>query len=105
MWGGTNSKLNITTQMRNEMIKRGNNWIRGYDQDLLVDIVWKRAKMDSVQHDSYRCIKYNHSIPWPTKRIGKLIVGQPFPWEDKHVELPICPKACRPVHHQDWIHC
>lgn len=77
----------------------------GSDQLLLIKCLWKVAKDDSLQHDSYACQTFPGSIPYNTQRSNN--------WEFigcrrgcAHRKLKKhCPVACRPKEHQDWLYC
>ena len=79
---------------------------KGPDQDLLRDHVWSWGKDVAMEHDSYRCKKYNNSIGFPTQRenedsnfIGSVVsAGRGNFWQK-------CPKKCRREGHIDWEYC
>lgn len=105
MWGGSNKDLNLTTNIRSNIITIGGNyWDRGFDQDVLYRTIYKPYSKDILVHDSYQCIKYNDSLPFPTRRNKTEFVGANFPDSISYI-LPECPKVCRPKDHQDWLYC
>jgi len=73
------------------------------DQSILRTVMWPMIKHDVVQHDSFACESYPGSEPFPTKRIKGGFVGCVRDCEEG--EPLVCPKACRPKEHEDWIYC
>ena len=91
---------------------------KGDDQSLLTAHFAQYQRNNSTTHDSFTCQQYGGD-PWPTQRPdsdgGYCFVGCTAQYHpgccDQEVEEPkkkyphICPPACRPKNHQDWIHC
>jgi len=48
---------------------------KGFDQFFLADYVYPLVKQVAVIHDSYCCLSYRDSQPFPTKRIGNCFVA------------------------------
>ena len=79
---------------------------KGPDQDLLMVYVWSWGKHMAMEHDSYRCHMYPHSIGFPTERkdednnfVASVVSeGRGYLWKK-------CPKKCRRKGHEDWEHC
>lgn len=76
---------------------------KGYDQSFLSQHVYKLIKTNSTIHDSYTCMSYQDSKPFPTERKVKDHVGSV--WVPEPINITECPKECRPRDHQDWIYC
>ena len=76
---------------------------KGYDQNFLAQHVYKLIKTNSTIHDSYICMSYQDSKPFPTERKVKDHVGSV--WVPEPIKITECPKECRPPDHQDWIYC
>ena len=83
------------------------------DQLLLTDHFAKHAALNSTSHDAFLCVKFGGQ-PWPTQRpaeLGFCFVGcgpgccDQVPLGKRKNYTHICPPACRPKNHQDWIHC
>lgn len=81
------------------------------DQDFLRDYVYGTIKFKSTIHDSYKCMRYLDSKPFPTRRqvhdhVGSVVVSsfssRP---NEKKIEIFKCPVECRPVEHKDWEFC
>ncbi len=86
--------------------------MKGYDQYLLQDFFYKYAKESSIQHDSYSCLIFEGSQPFPTRRSEEFYchVGCQMCCErnltySKMIKNHVCPIECRPKEHQDWIYC
>ena len=83
---------------------------KGNDQDFLGAYVWPIAKKNATIHDSFFCKSFDsQASPFPTKR-EKFFCFVPCAhccderlfnkvWTD------VCPEACRPKEHLDWIYC
>lgn len=81
----------------------------GYDQLCLGRYVWLWGRHVAMSHDSYLCLSFPHTSPFPTKRgqgVGNH-VGSVINLNGTIQEGPgsVCPKECRPKDHQDWIYC
>lgn len=77
------------------------------DQDFLRDYVYGVIKCKSTIHDSYKCMTYLDSKPFPTRRqvddfVGSVVVSVT---SQKKIEILKCPVECRPVEHKDWEFC
>lgn len=77
---------------------------KGYDQLFLSHHVYNEIKDNSTIHDSYLCLKYPKSKPWPTKRKGDCFVGRVGQCNES-ATFKVCPNECRPKDHIDWINC
>ena len=73
---------------------------KGPDQKILKKHVWPWAKLDSMQHGSYKCAQYPGTIGFPTRREKKpgnyIASNNDIIWRE-------CPEICR--RHQNWTHC
>jgi hypothetical protein len=83
MWGYRKNELNLNLArkifelMLNKQLALKYNFEsrKGLDQFFLADHVYPLIKQDAVIHDSYLCLNYRDSQPFPTKRIGNCFVG------------------------------
>jgi len=73
-----------------------------FDQYFLREIIYPLLKNTSLVHDSYHCLKYKDSLPFPNKRDGFNYVGYP---EGAQKQIEICPVACRPKYGMNWEYC
>lgn len=104
---------------------------KGYDQILLRKHLWYQARLNIVSkkketeknmleyifkhylndaelhemvHDSYCCLNYDGTIPFPTQRKDRQffvgMIGEPYEGSEK---LKECPLKCRKQ--PDWIYC
>ena len=86
---------------------------RGPDQDLLGKYIWPWAKDFAMGHDSYSCMKYANSRPFPTRRKDKFCnfvgcIGEASEMFLKRIVFEKkneCPLACRPKSRPDWKYC
>ena len=82
----------------------------GYDQVALGSWIYPWAKWKALSHDSYLCMKYPRTSPWPTRRPqgpGNY-VGSIHSLEGSLPMTPEyeCPERCRPQEHRkDWLYC
>ena len=58
-----------------------------------------------LQHDSYTCHLYPHTLGWPTPReeapnnfVAAVVTDNATLWQK-------CPRKCRRKGHMDWEHC
>lgn len=86
-------------------------YIGAGDQDYLQEFVWPRVANNSLAFDSYTCARYG-GRPFLTQRQERhCFLGciRPCCTNATNYVPPnlaeICPLACRPKHHQDWIYC
>ena len=82
MWGFFNAKnRDLSNKIFNLILnkqlalKYNLNSKKGYDQYFLADHVYPLVKQVAVIHDSYCCLTYRDSQPFPTKRIGNCFIG------------------------------
>eukprot|EP00094_Tigriopus_californicus_P010194 TCALIF_09833-PA protein Name:"Protein of unknown function" AED:0.10 eAED:0.10 QI:0/0.33/0.25/1/0.33/0.25/4/193/306 len=79
------------------------SWIKSKKDPILY--VWRWAKNDSVQHDSYSCKQFPEARPFSTQRLtspNNFVACV----TSEGITLNItCPERCRPKEHQDWIYC
>jgi len=54
-----------------------------------------------MEHSSYPCEKFPRSRPFPTRRTDGFFVGS----HQNQSCCGVCPVACRPTLHQDWVYC
>ena len=89
-------------------LKNGIKTKRGPDQFFLNDHVYPLIKSQSIIHDSYCCVHYGDSKPFPTERVGSCFIGsvdtKESCAENKRL-LPEGPMVCRPTEHKDWTRC
>ena len=84
MWGFYNAKNRelsnkIFNLILNQQIALNYNLEsrKGLDQYFLADKVYPLIKQEAVIHDSFLCLSYGDSQPFPTKRIGNCFIGAP----------------------------
>ncbi len=98
----------IDTKIAGNYHKNGTQTKRGPDQFFLNDHVYPLIKSESIIHDSYCCVQYGDSKPFPTERVGSCYVAtmemNGYCATNKTL-LPECPMACRLNEHKDWTHC
>ncbi|CAF0908804.1 unnamed protein product [Adineta steineri] len=82
------------------------------DQDFLGQHVWEKVRSKALMFDSYFCRQYRGSRPFPTERPrGNCYLGCIRPCcinatdTDPIGSPEICPPACRPKDHQNWLYC
>ncbi|KAL7642846.1 UNVERIFIED_CONTAM: hypothetical protein RMT77_006134 [Armadillidium vulgare] len=103
-------KMNDTNRkelekLRDKMFKLGKGKTdKERDQTLLKKIFWPKFKKDFLAHDSYHCRKYKGSLPFPSKRDGRMIATHRFHGKVDSVWSQ-CPIYCRPKNHRDWKYC
>lgn len=73
---------------------------KGPDQKLLTRHVWPWAKLDSLQHGSYKCAQYPGTIGFPTRRERVADNYMASAGDTMWVE---CPLQCR--RYPNWTHC
>lgn len=77
--------------------------IKWSDQYFLAEKVYPLIRNISIIHDSYLCLFYKDSEPFPSKRKNKkYYIGYNNYYESMLTE---CPTQCRPKNHTDWIYC
>ncbi len=79
-----------------------------FDQYLLANFVWKRARQNATIHDSYHCARLGPSKPFPTRRPEYMCFVTCLGCCDPKINnrtSHICPFECRPKEHPDWIYC
>lgn len=88
-------------------------WVKGSDQVALSLAVAPRAAADSLIHDSYFCNTFfikGRTVPFPTQRVSGPNFTRPAAPNfvgnvGTYGEDKICPVACRPRDHKDWLLC
>jgi len=77
----------------------------GPDQGFLKRYIWPWGKWSSLSHDSYSCMQFPRTSPFPSRRkegennfIAAVV-------EAKDILRQECPVGCRPPDHQDWLWC
>lgn len=115
MWGA-NSLIDRDLSMKifshvleksvNERYNQDKNSLKGYDQAFLKDYVYELIRDRSTIHDSYSCLIFRDSKPFPSQRkvndfIGSIVSSGDIP----SFQISECPRECRPNDHQDWIFC
>ena len=78
---------------------------KGPDQTVLQRHVWPWAKFVAMQHDSYTCHLYPHTIGWPTRRRNEPNNFVASVTSDNATLWTKCPKKCRRKGHMDWEYC
>ena len=78
---------------------------KGPDQTVLQRHVWPWAKFVAMQHDSYTCHLYPHTIGWPTQRRNEPNNFVASVTSDNATLWTKCPKKCRRKGHMDWEYC
>ena len=107
MWGlKVSSNKELSNEIFNKIVNSqayDSNSKKGNDQYFLRDQVYFIIKDISIIHDSYLCLFYNDSEPFPSKRKNKkYYIGL----NNYYVSmLTECPIECRPKNHTDWIYC
>ncbi|XP_071536832.1 uncharacterized protein [Panulirus ornatus] len=112
-WGYQDPKLvtraaHDLTVLRNKMLNLAQGRHKtGEDQHILRMVLWPAMVGRVVAHDSYTCLWFPDSKPWPTQRVGHAFVGSArFRREYVNSSLSkTCPVRCRPPEHRDWIYC
>ena len=118
MWGFYNERNRILakeifrkiidTKIAGKYHKNGTETKRGPDQFFLNDHVYPILKSQSIIHDSYCCVHYEGSKPFPSERVGSCFIGSVNTKEscaENKKLLPECPMVCRPTEHKDWARC
>ena len=123
MWGyynsrnKKNSKLIFEKILDKQLSRKYNGDLKspkGADQFFLSAHVYPLIKHEAIVHDSYLCKNYEHSSPFPTRRVGACFVGMVETTmktdlcginSNKSVEGYTCPVDCRPKDHLDWTQC
>ena len=114
MWGFNNQlDRNFSTSIYNNIIdiniaktfNPGSANLKGQDQFFLERYVVRGLRKKSIIHDSYLCLMYRDSEPFPTRRVGGCHVGGENAIECQKGSLKDCPVQCRPKNHQDWNAC
>ncbi|KAK8729825.1 hypothetical protein OTU49_008343 [Cherax quadricarinatus] len=98
----------LLSSIRNEMLEDAQGMTKyGEDQQILTKRLWPLMVGRVLAHDSYCCLLFRGTTPWPTQRIDGYFVGSPsFRKEYKNQTVPKpCPVRCRPKQHRDWIYC
>lgn len=99
------SILDCMLNKAEKRIYKGGEAHFGSDQLLLIKCLWKVAKDDSLQHDSYACETFPGSMPYNTQRSNNWeFVGCRRGCAHRKLQKH-CPVACRPIKHQDWFYC
>ncbi|KAF0307972.1 hypothetical protein FJT64_020754 [Amphibalanus amphitrite] len=108
MWGGWNRYNSIYKPARDRIIKVTQQRYKGLDQDVLTAVLWPLIQQhrDLISHDSYLCLHYPMTKPFPKQRESPFdFVGSPSLFV-KGIRLKKhCPRSCRPPEHQDWEWC
>ena len=78
---------------------------KGPDQTVLQRHVWPWARFVAMQHDSYTCHTYPHTIGWPTRRRNEPNNFVASVFSDNATLWTKCPKKCRRKGHMDWNYC
>ena len=73
---------------------------KGPDQKILKKHVWPWARLNSMQHESYKCAQYPGTIGFPTRRERK--PGN-YIASNNDIIWRACPEICR--RHPNWTHC
>ncbi|CAL4107631.1 unnamed protein product [Meganyctiphanes norvegica] len=106
LWGGCSWwRPDEAMSMRNEMLNATRLFHE--DQRALADILWPEIQENVLMHDSYHCMRYPESRPFPSQRFNLTYVGQRT-YRAKYITDRIvreCPYKCRPLQHQDWLYC
>ena len=81
-----------------------------WDQTLLQQKIYKLARLDSMEHDSYCCkvMKGQHVRPFQVKRDQNGTWcggGLNYLYQNKVILETPCPVKCRPKNHTDWVNC
>lgn len=99
----------IARQYLETILERAKTYRLKSDQPLLNAVIFDTIKDKQsyvMQHDSYLCLKYKYTRPFPTQRRDNMeFVGCPnhsCNWP----EMKTCPVECRPPKHiLDWEYC
>lgn len=106
MWGGCNTwKADEARSVRDSILKSAKRHYE--DQTNLNFRLWPRIRSNVTQHDSYLCLRYPGSLPFPSERFNFTFVGART-YRQKHVKDRVygeCPVGCRPKGHEDWLYC
>ncbi|KAK8724676.1 hypothetical protein OTU49_011205 [Cherax quadricarinatus] len=105
-WGGCNTwQASKATPIRDSMLKSSLAW--NQDQPVLWAYMWPWAIMNVTIHDSYTCLRFPGSLPFPTQRYNDTFIGmRSYREEFKNDGVRSeCPMECRPAQHKDWKYC
>nr|XP_053653658.1 uncharacterized protein LOC128703130 [Cherax quadricarinatus] len=106
MWGGCNTwQANNATPVRDSMLN--NSRAMSHDQPVLWKYLWPWAIMNMTTHDSYMCLSFPGTLPFPTQRYKDAYVGMRTyrrQYKNDGVRRE-CPMQCRPAQHKDWKYC
>ncbi|ROT64386.1 hypothetical protein C7M84_017674 [Penaeus vannamei] len=104
--GGCNTwKADEARSVRDYILKSAKRHYE--DQTNLNFRLWPRIRSNVTQHDSYLCLRYPGSLPFPSERFNFTFVGART-YRQKHVKDRVygeCPVGCRPKGHEDWLYC
>lgn len=97
---------NIFSMIMNKTLSiiynQNGNSAKEADQDFLRDHVYRLIRKNSTIHDSYHCLRFADSQPFPTQRINDDHVGS---YISNKTKIFPCPFECRPSEHKNWEFC
>ncbi|XP_023341272.1 uncharacterized protein LOC111711215 [Eurytemora carolleeae] len=110
MWGARmdlENRQRYRTLFETLLEKTSDSWQKGYDQDLLHELVWPNVQNEACIHDSYHCDLFPvpHNRPWPTQRKNETANFVGAIGDMQLQPSDACPELCRPTDHLDWTTC
>ncbi|XP_064119681.1 uncharacterized protein LOC135224539 [Macrobrachium nipponense] len=76
------------------------------DQTALTNNLWQLAKSNLTAHDSYTCMRFPGSKPFPSQRVNHTYIGEKsYMKMFERIPAEECPVTCRPSEHPDWLYC
>ncbi|TRY79599.1 hypothetical protein TCAL_05903 [Tigriopus californicus] len=77
----------------------------GPDQGFLKRYLWPWGKWNAITHDSYTCLQFPRTSPFPTQRQMRPNNYIASVHESHDILRIECPSKCRPQAHPDWKYC
>ncbi|CAF0887630.1 unnamed protein product [Brachionus calyciflorus] len=115
MWGfKTNLDRNLANLMYEQLVNKtigkrynpdGKSLTKHSDQSFLSEFLYPKIRKKATIHDSYTCLRYKDSKPFPTRRLGQCHVGAVGNCNEEKESTLKCPVECRPPNHLDWETC
>lgn len=104
------SKLNRDTAFNylNNILESAKTLPSLTEGEILNKVIWEKVldkKHSVMQHDSFHCMTFRYSVPFPTQRQENTEYVGSSSVERMSKNMEKCPIACRPKMHQDWEYC
>ncbi|KAL0479384.1 3-phosphoshikimate 1-carboxyvinyltransferase [Acrasis kona] len=105
LWGGVKGALGSKMSELVKQWKSKDAYLA--DMEFLGSVVWPIVEKNHMAHGSYHCERYPDTIPFPTRRVNKEIIGGVYDDQDRPREgdsalLTEVPLKCRK--HPDYIY-